>query len=589
MTILYLYKDGKILNRVRNCLSDKFHLLKFRISSNSMTVYYHRISRMILYIWLFNFQKPMLKKIPHTYVIVFSIIVLAAIMTWFIPGGEYARLVKMVNGVERTVIDKDSFHYVDHEVQTWQIFSAFFKGFKMQAGIIAFIIMIGGAFWIVNSSKAIDIGILSFLRFAERLETNRVLKKIGVNNIIIVMVMVVFSIFGAVFGMSEETIAFIVILVPLAISMGYDSIVGVSMVFVAAGLGFAGAVLNPFTIGIAQGIADLPLFSGFGYRLFSWFVINFIGISWVLWYARRIKKHPEKSPVYETDEYWRKKGTVDIESFTFHTPKIAWISFVFLAAALVIFAVKFPMTEMKIGNTSEILPMVPVATGLFILFGIFTLRKSVHFYILTLLMFTIVFLIVGVMGYSWYIMEIASLFFALGIFSGIAMNYSGNEITKQFMAGSRDILSAALVVGLAGGILAVLQDGKIIDTILYKVSSSMSGMGKFGTVSVMYVIQNIINIIIPSGSAKAALTMPVMAPFSDLVNLSRQATVMAFQFGDGFTNMITPTSGVLIGVLGMARIPYDKWVKWIAPFMLVLILLGWLLLVPTVTMQLDGF
>jgi len=361
------------------------------------------------------------------------------------------------------------------------------------------------------------------------------------------------------------------------------------MVFVAAGLGFAGAVLNPFTIGIAQGIADLPLFSGFGYRLFSWFVINFIGISWVLWYARRIKKHPEKSPVYETDEYWRKKGTVDIESFTFHTPKIAWISFVFLAAALVIFAVKFPMTEMKIGNTSEILPMVPVATGLFILFGIFTLRKSVHFYILTLLMFTIVFLIVGVMGYSWYIMEIASLFFALGIFSGIAMNYSGNEITKQFMAGSRDILSAALVVGLAGGILAVLQDGKIIDTILYKVSSSMSGMGKFGTVSVMYVIQNIINIIIPSGSAKAALTMPVMAPFSDLVNLSRQATVMAFQFGDGFTNMITPTSGVLIGVLGMARIPYDKWVKWIAPFMLVLILLGWLLLVPTVTMQLDGF
>ena len=531
----------------------------------------------------------MLKKIPHTYVIVFSIIVLAAIMTWFIPGGEYARQVKMVNGVERTVIDKDSFHYVEHEIQTWQVFSAFFKGFEMQAGIIAFIIMIGGAFWIVNSSKAIDIGILSFLRFAERLETNKTMKKIGVNNMIIVMVMVVFSIFGAVFGMSEETIAFIVILVPRAISMGYDSIVGVSMVFVAAGLGFAGAVLNPFTIGIAQGIADLPLFSGFGYRLFSWFMINFIGISWVLWYARKVKKHPEKSPVYETDEYWRKKGTVDIESFTFHTPRSAWISFVFLAVALVIFSVKFPMTEMKIGNTSEILPMVPVATGLFILFGIFTLRKSVHFYILTLLMFTIVFLIVGVMGYAWYIMEIASLFFALGIFSGIAMNYSGNKITKQFLEGSKDILSAALVVGLAGGILVILQDGKIIDTILYRVSSSMSGLGKFGTVSVMYVIQNIINIIIPSGSAKAALTMPVMAPFSDLVNLSRQATVMAFQFGDGFTNMITPTSGVLIGVLGMARIPYDKWVAWIAPFMLVLIILGWLLLIPTVTMQLDGF
>jgi len=177
----------------------------------------------------------------------------------------------------------------------------------------------------------------------------------------------------------------------------------------------------------------------------------------------------------------------------------------------------------------------------------------------------------------------------MGLFSGIAFNYDGNEITKQFLDGAKDIMSAALIVGLAGGILVVLEDGKIIDTILYKVSTSMEGMGRLGTVSVMYVIQNIINVIIPSGSAKAALTMPVMAPFSDLVNLSRQATVMAFQFGDGFTNMITPTSGVLIGVLGVAKIPYDSWVKWIVPFMLVLIILGWLLLIPTVTMQLDGF
>lgn len=531
----------------------------------------------------------MFKKIPHTYVIIFSIILLAALLTWIIPGGEYERQTITVNGIERTVIDKDSFHFVDHEKQSWEVFSAFFNGFEMQAGIIVFILMIGGAFWVVNSSKAIDIGILTFLKFAERLETNKALRKIGVNNIIIVMIMVVFSVFGAVFGMSEETIAFIIILVPLAISMGYDSIVGVSMVFVAAGLGFAGAVLNPFTIGIAQGIADLPLFSGFGYRLFSWFVINTVGIGWILWYARKVKKHPEKSPVYETDEYWRKKGNIDIESFEFHTPKSAWISFIMVTTGLLVFSVIYPLTEMKIGNTSEVMPMVPVATGLFVIFGIFSLRKSVHFFILTLLMFTIVFLIVGVMGYSWYIMEIASLFFALGIFSGIAMNYSGNEITKQFMEGARDIMSAALVVGLAGGILVILQDGKIIDTILHGVSSSMEGMGKLGTVSVMYVIQNIINIIIPSGSAKAALTMPVMAPFSDLVNLSRQATVMAFQFGDGFTNMITPTSGVLIGVLGVAKIPYDKWVKWIAPFMLVLVILGWLLLIPTVTIQLDGF
>lgn len=531
----------------------------------------------------------MFKKIPHTYVIIFSIILLAALLTWIIPGGEYERQTIVVNGVERTVIDKDSFHFVEHDKQSWEVFSAFFKGFEMQAGIIVFILMIGGAFWIVNSSKAIDIGILSFLKFAERLETNKALRKIGVNNIIIVMIMIVFSVFGAVFGMSEETIAFIIIIVPLAISMGYDSIVGVSMVFVAAGLGFAGAVLNPFTIGIAQGIADLPLFSGFGYRLFCWVVINLVGISWVLWYARKIKKDPKKSPVYETDKYWRNKESVDIESFTFYTPKGAWVSFFIVSIGLVVFSWMYPSSEIKIGNNSSILPAIPIATGMFIFSSFFALRKSVHFYILNLLAFTIVFLIIGVMGYSWYIMEIATLFFALGIFSGIGMNYSGNQITSYFLDGVRDIMSAALVVGLAGGILVILEDGKVIDTILHGVSSSMEGMGKLGTVSVMYVIQNIINVIIPSGSAKAALTMPVMAPFSDLVNLSRQATVMAFQFGDGFTNMITPTSGVLIGVLGVAKIPYDKWVKWVAPFILVLVILGWLLLIPTVTIPLEGF
>ncbi|MFC2151885.1 AbgT family transporter, partial [Bacteroidota bacterium] len=145
------------------------------------------------------------------------------------------------------------------------------------------------------------------------------------------------------------------------------------------------------------------------------------------------------------------------------------------------------------------------------------------------------------------------------------------------------------IVGLAGGIIIVLQEGKIIDTILHSVSQSMKTMGKIGSIGIMYMIQTFINIIIPSGSAKAALTMPIMAPFSDLIGISRQATVMAFQLGDGFTNMITPTSGVLIGVLGVAKIPYEKWVKWITPFMIILVILGFLLLIPTVTMTLSGF
>lgn len=527
-----------------------------------------------------------IKKIPHTYAIIFYIIILAAVMTWIIPGGEYIEKITIENGVEK---EEMIFQYVDNHPQTWQIFAALFKGFERQAGIIVFILMIGGAFWIMNSTKAIDVGILSFLKFTKKIEKYKFFKALGVDNIVITLVMLLFSIFGAVFGMSEETIAFIIVMVPLAISMGYDSIVGVSMCFVAAGLGFAGAVLNPFTIGIAQGIAELPLFSGFEYRLFCWVVINIIGIGFVLRYAHRVKKDPRRSPVYKEDEYWRNRGNTDLESIDYKTPAGGWIAYGIILISLIIFSVIYPITEMKVGNSSATLPMLPIATGLFAISGLITLRKSAQFFILSLLLFTILFLIIGVMGYGWYIMKIATLFFAMGIFSGISMGYDDNTNVKYFLDGVRDIVSAALVVGLAGGIIVILEDGKVIDSILYGLSKSMKGMGQVSAVGIMYVIQNIINIIIPSGSAKAALTMPIMAPFSDLINISRQATVMAYQFGDGFTNLITPTSGVLIGVLGVAKIPYDKWVRWVTPLIVILIILGFLLLIPTVTMNLSGF
>jgi uncharacterized ion transporter superfamily protein YfcC len=510
-------------------------------------------------------------------------------MTWFIPGGEYERETKVVNGLERSVIKSESFRYIENEPQTWQIFSALFDGFVDKADIIVFILIIGGAFWIMNDSKAIDVGIMSFLRFTRRFEKIKLVKKIGVDNIIILLIMLIFSVFGATFGMSEETIAFTIIFVPLAISMGYDSIVGVSLCFVAAGLGFAGAILNPFTIGIAQGLSDLPLFSGIEYRMVAWLVINTVGFSFIIRYANKIKKNPEKSLVYNEDEYWRKKGSSEIEDIKYYTPKAAWYSFFILLSIMLYYSFSHTTTILKVGNSSATLPVIPIFTGLFAISGILSLRKSVHFFILNLLIFTIFFLIVGVMGYGWYVMEIATLFFVLGIFSGISMNNSPNTITNLFIEGVKDITSAALVVGLAGGIIIVLTNGKIIDTLLYLVSQSINDFGKLASVSVMYFIQTVINVFIPSGSAKAALTMPMMSQFSDLIGVSRQATVVAFQFGDGFTNMITPTSGVLIGVLGVAKIPYDKWVKWITPFMIVLIILGLLLLIPTVTMDLNGF
>ena len=232
-------------------------------------------------------------KVPHTFVIVFFIIVVAAMMTWFVKPGFYIEENVVENGVEKTEL---KFYYQDQlpqqyqddyhsEPQTWQIFSALFKGFEKQSSIIVFILIIGGAFWIMNKSHAIDMGIFSFLRFTRRLENYKFIKYLGVDNIIIVLIMLMFSLFGAVFGMSEECIAFIIIIIPLAISMGYDSIVGVCMVYVAAHVGFAGAILNPFTIGIAQGIAEVPLFSGIGYRVFCWVVLNIVLITFVLLYA----------------------------------------------------------------------------------------------------------------------------------------------------------------------------------------------------------------------------------------------------------------------------------------------------------------
>ena len=530
------------------------------------------------------------RKVPHTFTIVFFLILIAAVLTWVIPGGEFVRHTVDVNGSQREVVVSDSFHYTEKTPQTWQVFSSFFNGFVDKADIIVFILMVGGAFWILNSTKAIDIGVKAFLKQVTKLQRYKLFKKIGVNSIVITLVMLMFSIFGAVFGMSEETIAFVIIFIPLAISMGYDSIVGVCMCYLAAHVGFAGAIINPFTIGIAQGIAELPMFSGMEYRIFCWFVLTVIGIAFVLWYAARIKKNPEKSPVYHLDAYWRNRvEEQEKEPVPYHTPKAAWVVWVFLTIVMTYCAVIYPFTTIKVGQAQVSLCILPVLAGLFFITSFFALRKSVHFFILNLLFFTIFYLITGVLGYGWYIMEISALFLAMGVFSGIANGEGADSISKFFLEGAKDIMSAALVVGLANGIFLILKDGKVIDTILYAMSKSLSSLGEIASVGVMYIFQTLLNIIMPSGTAKAALTMPVMAQFADLIGVSRQTTVLAFQFGDGFTNMITPTSGVLIGCLGVARIPWEKWVRFIWKFILVLIVIGALLLIPTVTMSLSGF
>jgi len=529
------------------------------------------------------------KKFPHTYVIVFFVILLAAITTWIVPAGEFNRQTIESNGNKRVLIQTDSYHQVDQQPQTWEIFSAFYKGFVRSPKIIVFILILGGAFWILNESKAIDAGVFAFLKRSKKLEKYWVFKKLGVNNIIITLVMLMFSFFGAIFGMSEETIAFVIIFVPLAVSMGYDSIVGVCMCFIGAGIGFAGCLLNPFTLGIAQEIAGLPLFSGIEYRLVIWLVVNIVGIGYVLKYAAKVKKNPEKSIVYEEDEYWRlhhsKSAEIERQS---SLPK-TWITYFLVLASGIVYSIMMPMNSIKVGPTVFHLPLLPILSLLFAFFGYITAKKSIQYFVLNLLLFTIAYLMVGVMGFDWSLMEIAALFFAMAMFSGIAMGKGPNDITKLFVAGAKDILSAALVVGLAGGIIVILEDGKVIDTILHGISQSMMGLGNIATLSLMYVFQSGLNMIITSGTAKAALIMPILRDISEMIGLSKQATVTAFHIGDGFTNLITPTSGVLIGVLEIARIPFSKWFKWAWPLILILSIVGFLMLIPTVTMQLNGF
>ncbi len=531
----------------------------------------------------------MKRKFPHTYVIVFFIIFVAAITTWIVPAGVFERKTIETNGNKREIIQTGSYHSVDQHPQTWQVFSSFYKGFVRSPKIIVFILILGGAFWILNESKAIDAGVYAFLLRSKKLERYTLFRMLGVNNIIISLVMLMFSLFGAIFGMSEETIAFVIIFVPLAISMGYDSIVGVSMCFIGAGIGFAGCLLNPFTLGIAQEIAGLQMFSGIEYRFVIWIVVNIVGIGFVLRYAAKVKKDPRKSVVYEEDAYWRSHTeNTDIE-LRLASLSSTWIAYGLVSIASIVYAILFPMATIKFGQTALVMPLLPILSVLFVLFGFITALKSMQYFVLNILLFTIAYLMVGVMGFDWSLMEIAALFFTMAIVSGIAMGKGPNDITKLFVAGAKDILSAALVVGLAGGIIVILEDGKVIDTILYGISNSMKGFGNITTLSLMYIFQSGLNMIITSGTAKAALIMPILRDISEMIGLSKQATVTAFHIGDGFTNLITPTSGVLIGVLEIARIPFNKWFKWAWKLILLLTIVGLLLLIPTVTMHLNGF
>lgn len=396
--------------------------------------------------------------------------------------------------------------------------------------------------------------------------------------------MLLFGIFGAVLGMSEEVIPFVALVIPLAKSLGYDKMVGVCMVYVAAHVGFAGAMLNPFTVGVAQDMISVPLFSGIGYRTFCWALLMLIAFIFVLWYAS--KKRTSVSGLENGPE-----SSSDKELSFVPCGRGAIVTFVLISISLVLFSVFYAdECVLSIGQSKYSVPwLLWTVSILFVFSSLLLLRKDLRMYILNLLGFTILFMVIGVMGYAWYLPEICALFLAMAIASGLSAGYTSDKIAREFIAGAKDIFGAALVIGFAAGIIVILEDGNVMDTMLTSIASALEDVGKIGALGVMYAIQTFINIFIPSATAKAAITMPVMAPFADLIGVSRQATVLAFQFGDGFTNMITPCSGVLMAVLSVAKISYADWFSFIWKFILVLIVLGFVLLIPTAFLNIPGF
>ena len=454
-------------------------------------------------------------KVPGTYSIIFAMILLSALLTWFLPGGEY------VKGEEGTLSYRD----VESVPQLFGVFTALYHGFVKQSGIIIFILIVGGSFWLLNSTGAISVGIGRFIRSVGRY-----------HKVVLVAITLLFSLAGAIFGMSEETIPFVGIVVPLVVSMGYDAFLGMLIVYVAANVGFSSAFLNPFTVGIAQEMAELPLFSGMEYRLFCWAILTLLLILFVLFYAKSIYKAPQAAA----------------EQQTFAAPQPT--------------SAPQPTAAPQAPAEQQPCPQQMSAAQKIILLILFA---------------TIVLLVVGVTLWGWYMAEISGLFLAMGIVSGIVAGDDSGRISSEMIAGAKDILSSALVVGLASGIIVILQEGRIIDSILNSLQAALNNAGGEWSLSAMYGIQALINTIIPSATAKAAITIPIMAPFSDMVGVSRQAMVLAFQFGDGFTNMITPTSGVLIASLSMARISYSDWVRKIWRPVLALMVIGLLLLLGT--------
>ena len=442
-------------------------------------------------------------KTPHTFVILVAIIIIAAIATYLIPAGEFTRFKDAATG--KTLVEAGSYHRIaSNPLNPLLIPSAIYTGIVKSASTITFMLIIGGAFEVITSTGALT-------ALCKKLSKTFSKHKYAV----IPVFLTLFSIFGFTMGMSSEVMIFVPIGITLALFLGLDKVTGTAMIALGAAVGFTAGILNPFNVGVAQDIAELPLFSGMAYRIVILVILLAATSAYIIIYAKKVAANPEKSVIY---------GIQEDTEYTFEDVSDSI-------------------------SKSQIAVLVIMAAG----FGI---------------------LIYGLSKKGWYFEEMSGLFIFMGIACGAVSGYGPSRIAKEFGNGAKGIVVGCLIIGIARTVEVILSDAKILDTIVYGIVNIVNVMpGSIKAVG-MFICQSLINCVIVSGTGQAAVTMPLMVPVSDLVGTSRQTAVLAFQLGDGFSNSVLPMSSSLMGYLAVSKIPYSKWLKFMMPLFLIWTALG---------------
>lgn len=428
---------------------------------------------------------------PHTFVILLVIILFAVALTWIIPSGEYARVEDPVSG--KKVVDASTFNYVENvHVNIQDIPMLIIKAFSANSDLIMLILLSGGAVHMLTASGALQALIATIVRkFSNRVE------------VFIPLLMLVFALICTTQGVNTF-IGFAPITVMLAMSLGLDSIVGVGIILLGGAIGFATGTLNVSTTLVAQKIAELPNYSGIGYRWVCFVVYYIVTCLWLVRYAKKIQKNPELSPMYDLDKN----------------------------------------SEFKNASLDE--------------FGTLDTRKILSILALLVALIAIVY---GCIKLDWDFAEQSAVFLVLAVAVGLIAGFDANKICTEFMNGTKKMLTAAFIIMFARAIGSVLSAGVITDTIVHSMAVVLTGLPAALLGVGMLVANTLINVVLTSGSGQAAAVMPIMIPLSDLLGVTRQTCILSFNFGDGFCNYILPTSTALMGILGAANVPYDRWMR----------------------------